>query len=59
MKVTQEKLDAALSLLLKLDPKPAYPNDIQREAAISPDFIYINEKDGSLNLTLPNYNILS
>ncbi|HPX59553.1 MAG TPA: RNA polymerase factor sigma-54 [Bacteroidales bacterium] len=60
LKVTQEELDAALSLLLKLDPKPGVSsNDIQREAAyISPDFIvYINEKDGSLNLTLPNYNI--
>ncbi len=60
LRCTQEELDEALAVLLKLDPKPGVTsNDIQRGAAyIAPDFVvYINEKDGSLNLTLPNYNI--
>jgi len=55
-----KELEDALDVLLKLDPKPGYiSNDIQREAAyISPDFIVsLNEKDGTLHLTLPNYNI--
>lgn len=57
---TQEELDASLAVLLKLDPKPGMiSNDIQRGAAYAtPDFVvYLNEKDGSLTLTLPNYNI--
>ena len=57
---TQQELDAAFLVLLKLDPKPGViSNDILREAAyVAPDFIvYLNEKDGSLTLTLPNYNI--
>lgn len=57
---SKKQLEAAFSILLKLDPKPGIvSNDIQREAAyVAPDFIvYLNDKDGSLTLTLPNYNM--
>lgn len=60
LRCTQSEFDEILAILLKLDPKPGYlSNDIQREASyVAPDFIVThNDKDGSLHLILPNYNI--
>ena len=60
LRCSPEEFDEVLALLLKLDPKPGYlSNDIQREASyIAPDFIIThNDKDGSLHLILPNYNM--
>lgn len=60
MHCSPEEFQAALRILVRLDPKPGNTgDDLSRESAyIAPDFIvYYNDKTDEMELSLPKYNI--